>query len=113
MKSLKVKFIAMFVVLGCVIGSSLAIAGDHSSCTVNKVGVYPSLSDPNLQRSGYPIFLTCSDLGSSQVMFYLSESMGDAGLATALTAMSLGKPVWARTTTDTAGGLLTVLYLAN
>ena len=94
-----------------VMSAGFSFAGDHSSCVVNKVGVYPGLEDQSISRSGYPIFLTCSDLGTSSIMFYLSYDMGDAGLATTLTAMALGQSVWARTTTDTAGGLVTVLYL--
>lgn len=108
------KIFAMLIALSfiMVFTGSPVFAGDHASCKINKIGVYPGLADPANQRSGYPIFLTCSDLGS-QIMFYMADDMGDAGLATALTAMSLGKAVWARTTTDSPGGLVTVLYLAE
>ena len=109
------KFFAMLIALSfiMVFTGSPVFAGDHASCHVNKLGVYPGTADPANQRSGYPIFLTCTDIGTGQIMFFLSDDMGDAGLATALTAMSLGKNVWARTTTDVAGGLVTVMYLAE
>ena len=109
------KIFAMLIALSfiMVFTGSPVFAGDHSSCKVNKVGVYPGTANPSIQRSGYPIFLTCTDLGTDQIMFFLSDDMGDAGLATALTAMSLGKTVWARTTTDVAGGLVTIMYLAE
>jgi len=109
------KFFAMLIALSFIMISvgSPVFAGDHSSCKVNKIGVYPGTADPAIQRSGYPIFLTCTDLGTDQIMFFLSDDMGDAGLATALTAMSLTKDVWTRTTTDVAGGLVTVMYLAE
>ncbi len=109
------KLLAMVIALSFIMmctGSPL-LAGDHSRCTIDNIGVYPGSADPANQRSGYPIFMTCTDIGSSSIMFFLADDMGDAGLATALTAMSLDKPVWARTTTDAAGGLVTVMYLAK
>ena len=88
----------------------VSFAGDHNNCVVNKVGVYPALEDSSVSRSGYPIFITCPGFSHS-VMFYLSSDMGEAGLATALTAIALQQSVWVRTTTDSAGGLVTVMYL--
>ncbi len=99
--------ICLFIVL-----TGASFASDHSSCVINKIGVHPGVENESISRSGYPIFLTCSDIaGTSPIMFYLSYDMGEAGLATALTAMALEQSVWARTTSDTAGGLVTILYL--
>lgn len=113
MKSMKTKLLVLMLLMG--FGSQLAFAGDHSSCVIKKLGVFPSLASPALSRSGYPIFLSCSDIHGSdqQVMYFLGEDMGNPGLATALTAFALNKSVWVRITSDAPGGLISVMYLSQ
>ena len=79
---------------------------------IKKIGVSPGAGGAG--SAGYMVQL--DDTGSPQawsgtVQFYLSDDLGDSGLATLLTAYSLGKTVWARTAGTTPGSLITILYM--
>jgi hypothetical protein len=110
MKILKSKIIASVILLVTSIAQPI-YAGDHSSCLITKIGVYPNLNDPAISRSGYPIFLSCE--GGIETMYFINSDMGKDGLAIALVAFSLKKPLWARITSDAPGGLVTVMYLSE
>ena len=87
-------------------------AADLNGAIIEKIGVNPSLSGTS--TSANIIFLSHPSLGSGKVLqCVMTKALGDAGLATALTAQSLGKPVWARvSSTDvTKVNTVSVLYL--
>jgi len=112
MKILKKNLLSAFVVAFlslCVI--SPVIAADCSSATIKKIGVNPTWSGTG--ASNYFVRLDCSDNTKwpGIVSFYLSEDLGDSGLATMLTAYSLGKTLWIRTAGVATGSLVTVLYM--
>jgi len=112
MSLLKKKLVGAFVVVLlslCVI--SPAIAVDCASAAIKKIGVNPTW--PGTGASKYFVQLDCVDdtKWAGTISFYLSEDLGDAGLATMLTAYSLGKNLWIRTAGVATGSLVTVLYM--
>jgi len=112
MKILKRKLICTIVVAFlslCVI--SPVIAADCASATIKKIGVNPTWTGSG--ASNYFVRLDCSDdtKWAGVVSFYLSEDLGDSGLATMLTAYSLEKTLWIRTAGIATGSLVTVLYM--
>jgi hypothetical protein len=95
--------------------STAAYSADIDGCTVERVGAYPGLQNTELGRSGYPVFLSHPDWSTTR-MFYLSEDLGTAGLATILTAMSLEKTILVRigataAASASAGSIITVIYV--
>ena len=87
-----------------------AFAVDLDGAVIQKIGVNPDMSSAT--TSSNLIFVTHSSF-SGTLMCTLSASLGDAGLATALTALSLGSPVWLRVgaTDVTKVTTATIMYL--
>jgi hypothetical protein len=86
-------------------------AADCASATIKKVG-----NNPVSAKSGaspYVVSLDCSTDATwpGSRIFYLSADLGESGLATLLTASSLGKTVWVRTLGVTAGSIVTIIYM--
>ena len=48
---------------------------------------------------------------SDTMLFYLSEDLGDSGLATLLAAYSMGKTIWVRTLGATPGSIISIIYV--
>ena len=113
MYKLMLIIVSSLIIVSGTIGG--ACAGDLSGCTIEKVGAYPGLSNEPLGRSGFPVFLSYPSWpeASRTRMFYLSYDLGQAGLATILTAMSLEKTVWVRISTpdNSAGGIISIIYV--
>lgn len=87
-----------------------ALAADVASAKITRVGTNPATGP----ASGY--FVALDDLASpgawtGSQAFYLSTDLGDSGLATLLTAYSLGKTVWVRTLGTVPGSIITVIYM--
>jgi hypothetical protein len=90
--------------------STAAYSADIDGCTVERVGAYPGLQNTELGRSAYPVFLSHPDWTGTR-MFYLSDDLGTPGLATILTALSLEKTVWVRSSSSAAGGIISIIYV--
>ncbi len=94
---------------------TIASAADIGSATITKVGFYPNVSAGS---SGGIAFLDESNdahWGGSR-MFYLSDALGNQGLATLLTAYSMGKTVFVRIggssgADPVAGSLVNIIYV--
>jgi len=105
------------VLAGCVALSMMlsgnAFAVDLDGATIERIGVNPGVAGDT--TSSNIIFIKHSDVtptgGTLQCV--LSSDLGDAGLATALTALSLGKPVWLRvgSVDSTAVTTATIMYM--
>ena len=99
------------VALGMMIGGT-AFAADLDGATIERIGVNPGVASDT--TSSNIIFVSHSSLGTGKILqCVLSKDLGDAGLATALTAQSLGKTVWLRvgSTDTTAVTTATIMYL--
>lgn len=85
-------------------------AADCSSATIKRVGNNPTTASG---ASPYMVQLDCSNdaTWSGTLTLYLSADLGDSGLATLLTAYSLGKTVWVRTLGVAPGSIVTIIYI--
>ena len=96
--------------------SAPVFSADLDGCTITRIGAYPGLINADLNRSGYPVFLSHPSWPETSRMFYLSADLGDGGLATLLTAFSLEKPIWVRIgpsaeASADPGSIITVIYV--
>lgn len=111
MKGHKIIFLVgiLCAMLVCFAGIASADV-DVASARIDKIGAHSSFADRP------PIFLTdlSAKAWTGSRMFYLSPTLGNQGLATALTALSMGQSVWVRVSgTGVAGSLVTVLYVTG
>lgn len=88
-----------------------ANAVDVGNCSVELVGAYDGLENQTVNRSNFPVFLSCPSKFNSKRGYYLSYGLGKSGLATLLTAFSLDKEVWVRISTIEPGGIISVIYV--
>lgn len=102
---LQVVFFFLFV-----ISAGSLYAADCKSGTIVKVGVNPTTSTG---ASPYMVQIDCANDATwpGVLQLYLSDDLGDAGLATLLTAYSLQKTVWIRTLGVTTGSIATIIYV--
>ena len=109
------KFMMLPVVLFFLffISVSNIYAADCASATIKKVGNNPVSGASG--ASPYMVQLDCSNDATwrGTLTLYLSADLGESGLATLLTAYSLGKTVWVRTLGVTAGSIVTIIYMNN
>lgn len=94
-----------------VISANTLYAADCSSAEIKRVGDNPATGAAG--ASSYMVQLDCASdaIWRGTLTLYLSEELGDSGLATLLTAYSLGKTVWVRTLGVDPGSIVTVIYL--
>ncbi len=96
------------------ISSSSFASVTCKKANVVRVGVVPQTSIP--ARSDYIIRATCSEpfalYEGGERQFYLTPEVGDAGLATILTAISLGQQILLKTGAATNGSLVETIYLS-
>ena len=92
---------------------STSMATDCANAQVVKAGTYSGIG--NGIASDNMIAVKCLSDASwgAYAQFYPTLGIGDQALATALTALSLGKSVWIRTAAKTSGSLLTIIYINN
>ncbi|RJX18236.1 MAG: hypothetical protein C4575_11055 [Desulforudis sp.] len=112
MKKRVILLVSLFAFLLAFAGQSLA--ADGSKCLIKKIGVSPGAGGTG--SSGYMVQLDDTAVPEAwvgTVQFYLSTDLGDSGLATLLTAYSLGKTVWVRTLGTAPGSLISIIYMNN
>ena len=92
-----------------VVCTSNIYAADCSSATITRLGNNPASS----VASPFMVQLDCADdaIWPGTLTLYLSNDLGEAGLATLLTAYSLGKTVWARTQGTVPGSIVSIIYI--
>ncbi len=89
-----------------------ASAVDCASAKIMRVGVNPVTGTGG--ASNYMVQLDCADTPAAWhgvLTLYLSADLGDSGLATLLTAYSLGKTVWVRTAGIASGSIVNIIYV--
>lgn len=103
------------MMLVAIVGLAMVLSGnafavDLDGATIERIGVNPGVSTAT--TSSNIIFVKHSSF-SGTLQCVLTTDLGDAGLATALTALSLGNPVWLRvgSTDITAVTTATIMYL--
>lgn len=108
--SRKAFFVAVLVSLMFVVSVNNLYAADCASATIKRLGNNPVKASG---ASSYMVQLDCSDdtAWPGTLTLYLSEELGDSGLATLLTAYSLQKTVWVRTLGVAPGSIVSVIYL--
>ncbi len=117
MISKKISYMARLMVLvlaGSVCFSAAAHASiDVSLAKIERIGPDPRFS--TTASSGFMVQLTdvtASPLWSGIRQFYLSAALGNSGVATLLTAFSLGETVYVRIAgTGESGSLITIIFL--
>ena len=87
-------------------------AADCSIATIKRVGTNPTSSYAS-GATPYTVQLDCSNdsVWAGSLTLFLSSELGESGLATLLTAYSLGKTVWVRTLGVTGGSIVTIIYM--
>ncbi len=82
-----------------------------SNAEITKIGQRPALSgDPNSTADDNAVFLKCDGWQNAR-RYFLSPDLGDKGLATFLTAFSLGKHVDAYLASTSWNSLITDVYI--
>lgn len=101
--------LTLCVALGMLIGGN-AFAVDLDGAVIERIGVNPDVASAT--TSSNIIFITHSSF-TGTLQCVLTAELGDAGLATALTALSLGQSVWLRvgSTDITSVTTATIMYL--
>jgi len=111
LKRLSIYAVLIMVALSLTILPGIANATvDVSSAQIVRSGYYPGAAG-----CGYMVKLVDqagSPAWSGGRQFYLSSNLGNTGVATLLTAYSLGKTVWVRIAgAAEAGSLITIIYI--
>jgi len=98
---------AIFLVTSLMIIPSIANALDASNTQIMRIGADPRFEGAMVQLDDL------TDQGWTGVrQFYLSSTLGNQGLATLLTAYSLGKTVWVRIAgTGEPGSLIQIIFI--
>ena len=98
---------AMVLVASVMIMPAIANALDVANARINRVGYNPAFQGAMVQLDDV------TDGNYTGVrQYYLSSTLGNQGLATLLTAYSLGKTVWVRIAgTGEPGSLIQIIYI--
>lgn len=103
----------VLVMAGVAFFSSAAHAVDVSSAKIERLGPDPRFN--STASSGYMVQLTDTTANPAWTgvrQFYLSADLGNTGVATLLTAFSLGENVWVRIAgTGESGSLITIIFV--
>lgn len=108
----------LFVLVGVAVVLSPSISNaanfNIAAAQITRIGIFPNMTPD----SSIPVFLTdtaAQPAFSAGTMFYLNNSLGNEGLATLLTAFSMGKTVWVRIVGEGAapapGDYITIVYV--
>ena len=101
------------VLAGCVFFSGAAHALDVASAKIERLGPDPRFI--STASSGYMVQLSDSAASPQWAgvrQFYLSADLGNTGVATLLTAFSLGETVWVRIAgTGESGSLIEIIFV--
>ena len=100
---------AMFLVASLMIIPAVANAAvDSGSNTIIKVG-----ADPRFEGAMVQLDDLTDTKWTGIRQFYLSSALGNQGLATLLTAYSMGKTIWVRIAGDGSPGSLVEIIFVN
>ena len=84
-------------------------AVDVAQAKIVRVGINPGTGKGVLVRL---VDESATPAWTGERQFYLSETLGNQGLATILTAYSLGKTIWVRIAGDaSAASLISIVYI--
>ena len=101
--------IAMFLVASLMIIPTIANATvDANNVTIRRIG-----ADPRFQGAMVVLIDPSGINWTGPRQFYLSSTLGNQGLATLLTAYSLGKKLWVRIAGDASPGSLVEIIFIN
>ena len=102
-------FCAMFLVASMMIIPTVANATvDSGQNTIIKVG-----ADPRFEGAMVQLDDLTDNKWTGVRQFYLSSALGNQGLATLLTAYSMGKTIWVRIVGDGSPGSLVEIIFVN
>lgn len=86
----------------------MAQALDVADARIDRIGIDPRFEGAMVQL----VDEADTPAWAGVRQFYLSSTLGDGGLATILTAFSLGENVWVRIAGDAApGSLITIIFV--
>ena len=112
MKLKRVLVVTVFVLIVLSLAMLPAIANAYVDCSVGRIarlGLFPG-TNKGIMVQLFDESPSPSWTGKRQ--FYLSETLGNQGLATLLTAYSLGKTVWVRIEGDaSSNSLISIIYI--
>lgn len=101
------------ILTGIVLGSAHAAVRCYAG-KVTQVGIMPEFADPGLSRSKYVMSVSCTladGAWNGELRFFIKDTLGDAGYATALTAISTGQTVEVRVAAAKTNSLMDRIYL--
>ena len=107
-KKITLSVVGVIAMLVFAIGSANA-AVTCTNGTVVKTGVLPDFE--NATKSKYTATINCTAGWTGTTTFYLTTLLGDAGYATALTAMSTGQPVEVKSYNTVDNSLMLWIHL--
>ena len=90
---------------------STSMAADCANAEILKVGAYAGAGGTTASDNVIAVKCISDTTWGSYAQFYPNTKIADQALATALTALSLGKNVWIRTSAKTSGSMLNVIYV--
>lgn len=109
-KKMLIAMVFCFICLGLMLPSIATARVDLKVGQIAMIGYYP------VEGAGIMVKLIdvngASWAAGTARQFYLSETLGDRGFATLLTAYSMGKTVWVRIAGDgSEGSLISIIYI--
>lgn len=105
----RVRRMVMAVLIWAVLSPAAYAVTDVSSARIVKIGINPAIEGPMVQL----VDTAANPKWTGIRQFYLSAELGNAGLATLLTAFSLGETVWVRIAETAEPGSLIMIIFVN
>ncbi len=104
------------LVLGLAVALTLPVAAtsmaaDCADAEILKVGAAAGVGGASASDNVIAVKCLSDTSWGTYAQFYPNEAIGDQALATALTALSLGKHVWIRVSSKTSGSMLQTIYV--
>lgn len=88
-----------------------SMAADCANAEILKVGASAGIGGSIASDNVIAVKCLSDTSWGTYTQFYPNTAIADQALATALTALSLGKNVWIRTSAITSGSILNTIYV--